>query len=55
MISMIVLNEVIINIIAVLKNKLLKKIKYISIYNVSEIHAELLSLKIFIWLGVRNQ
>ena len=42
---MFVLNAVIINIIAVLTNKLLKKIKYISIYYVSEIHAELLSLK----------
>ena len=36
-----------INIIAVLKNKLPKKIKYISIYYLSEIHAELLYLKKF--------
>ena len=42
---MFVLNALIINIIAVLKNKLPKKIKYIRIYYVSEIHAELLSLK----------
>ena len=42
---MFVLKAVIINIIALLKNKLPKKIKYISIYYVSEIHAELLSLK----------
>ena len=42
---MFVLNAVIINIFAVLKNKLPKKNKYISIYYVSEIDTELLSLK----------
>ena len=42
---MFVLNAVIINIIAVLKNKLPKKNKYISIYYVSEIDTELLSVK----------
>ena len=42
---MFVLNTVVINIITVPKNKLPKKNKYISIYYVSEIHAELLYLK----------
>ena len=42
---MFVLKAVIIIIIAVLKNKLPKKIKYISILYVPEIHAEFLSLK----------
>ncbi len=53
---MFVLNAMIINIIVVLKNKLPKKIKYISIYYVSEIHAEIIIFKkVFIRLGVRNQ
>ena len=42
---MFVLNAVIINIFAVLKNKLPKRIKYISIKSDSEIQDELLSLK----------
>ena len=42
---MFVLNAVIIHIIAVLKNKLPKNIKYTKIYYFSEIHAEILSVK----------